>query len=189
MRRAEAAKTGRFPAVWGVFLLFGSGPASGTSIGSHERAGAGAARETAGTVPAQTLDGSAGPRRAIWADRPGAQLARNPATGDDKSLGAAAARRAHGNGNPCAIEIAAATAAAFTAALSAMRGAARRIQVWRVVPAWMVRPRAAPRANRKAISRHCRCCRRHCRIAPARRSLRRPRSKARASVNSDRALN
>jgi len=90
----------------GALLLFGRGPASGTAVGSHERAGAGTARETAGTVPAQTLDGSAAPRGAIWADRPGAQLARNPATGDDKSLGAATARRAHGNGNPCAIEIA-----------------------------------------------------------------------------------
>jgi hypothetical protein len=40
------------------------------SIGSLERTGAGAARETAGTVPAQTLDRSATPGGAIWADRP-----------------------------------------------------------------------------------------------------------------------
>ena len=67
----------------------------------------------------------------------------------------------------------------FHRRFSAMRGAARRIQVWRDVPAWMVQLRAAPRANRTAIFRRCRCCRRHCRIAPARRSPGRPKPKAR----------
>jgi hypothetical protein len=68
-------------------------------------------RHAAGTGPAQTPGGSVSPRGAIWADLTGAPFSRDPATGDDKSLGGAAARRAHGNGNPCAIETADATAA------------------------------------------------------------------------------
>ena len=49
----------------------------------------------------------------------------------------------------------------------AMRGAALRLRAWRVAPASRVQPRAASRVNRTATSRHCRCCRPRCRIAPA----------------------
>ena len=123
-------------------LLFRSCPASGAAVRSHKGARASAARKTPGTVPAQTLNRSAAPGGAIGADRPGAQLARNPAAGDDKPLGAAAARRADGNGNPSAIEIAAATAATAAFARCTARlislglGASRRLRRLNGTGAW-----------------------------------------------------
>ena len=93
-------KRGVFRPFGGAFLLFRSGPASRRSIGSHERARAGAARETAGTVPTQTSHRSAGPRGAIWADRPEPQLTRNPAAADKISRPKSARPPQTGAGSP-----------------------------------------------------------------------------------------
>ena len=98
-------------------LLFRSGPASGAAVRSHERAGAGAAREPAGAGPAQALHRPAALRGAVRADRAGAQLAGYPATGNDEPFGGAAAGRAHGHRNPTAVEITAAAPATTASAL------------------------------------------------------------------------
>ena len=124
------AKTMKYRAKIGVFwsleaLLFRSGPASGTPVRSHERTGAGTARESPRAGPAQTLNRPAAPCRAVRADRAGAQFSRNPSTRDDEPLARTTAGRADGDRNPCAVKIAAA-ATAFTAALA--RGAARLVR-------------------------------------------------------------
>ena len=103
-------------------LLFCSGPASGTSIGSPECAGSTAARETARHGPAQASCGSDSRRGAIRTDLSGAVLPHHPAAGDDHRIGGGAAGRTDTGKNPCSIEIAATIAA--PAAVS--RRAARR---------------------------------------------------------------
>ena len=116
MRPAEAAKQGVFLPFGGVFTVWTRSSVRNSrriARTSRSRYGPRNGRNCSSSNPGRIRHSS----WSLWADRPGAQLARNPATGDDKSLGAATARRAHGNGNPCAIEIATATAAAITAAL------------------------------------------------------------------------
>lgn len=110
-----------------IRLLLRRRPPSGTTVRSHEPAGAAAARETARTVPAQTGGGPARPRGAIWTDVTGAELPHDPAAGNDKSLGTGAASRTYGMGHPRSVESAASAAAsaAFSASATFSRGTAR----------------------------------------------------------------
>ena len=123
-------------------------------------------RHAAGTGPAQTPGGSVSCRGAIWADLTGAPFSRDPATGDDNSLGSCCRKVCPRQRQPMRHRNCQRHRRRLHHRFFATRGAAHRIQVWRDAPAWKIRPRVASRANRTAIFRRCRCCRRRCRIAP-----------------------
>ena len=132
-------------------------------------------RPTVITVMPLPLRGAIHP--AVGTDGASGGLTDYLAAGDDDRVAAGARTRdAYGAHNPRAIE----TVAAAATALCAMRGAVLPPRVCCGVREHQ--PRVAALANRKAISRHCRCCRRRCRIAPAQRRFRmRPRRKQRAA--------
>ena len=143
-------------------LLFCRRPPSGVSVRLLECSTSAATGQAADRDDGQAISTRGPVHPSVGADGASGGLTDDLAAGDDHRV-AAGARTcdAHGAHNPRAIE----TVAAAATALFAMSGAVLPPRICCDVRE--SRSRAAFRANRTAISRHCRCCRRHCRIAPA----------------------